>query len=129
MSVANGPRGFALIVLALIVSMSLPLTALQAQDANAGKRVFAQCSSCHSTDGTNGMGPSLEGVVGRKAGTLAGFRYSRAMKNAGFAWTTRLLDDYIADPQKVLPGNLMPFSGVADARQRADLIAYLITLR
>src|SRR5699024_436366 len=51
------------------------------------------------------------------------------MKNAGFAWTTRLLDDYIADPQKTLPGNLMPFSGVADARQRADLIAYLITLR
>jgi len=122
-------RGAALIALALGVSGAVLPTIAPAQDASAGRMVFAQCSSCHSTDGTNGTGPTLKGIVGRKAGTLAGFRFSRAMRNAGFDWTPQLLDAYIADPQKTLPGNLMPFSGVVDARQRADLIAYLKSLR
>ncbi len=100
-----------------------------AQDATAGKAVFAQCTACHSTDGSNGVGPSLQGVVGRKAGTFAGFRYSRAMKAATITWDATTLDGYIADPQKALPGNVMPFSGIPDAKQRADLIAYLTTLR
>jgi cytochrome c len=99
----------------------------RAQDAAAGKGVFAPCSACHSVDGSNGVGPSLQGVVGRKAGSFAGFRYSRAMKNAGLTWDAASLDAYIADPQKAVPGNVMPFSGIADARQRADLIAYLAT--
>ena len=99
-----------------------------AQDASAGKAVFAQCTACHSTDGSNGVGPSLQGVVGRKAGTFPGFRYSRAMKAAGTTWDATTLDAYIADPQKALPGNVMPFSGIPDAKQRADLIAYLKTL-
>jgi cytochrome c len=99
-----------------------------AQDANAGKAVFAQCTSCHSTDGSNGVGPSLQGIVGRKAGMLAGFRYSRALKASAVAWDAAALDGYIADPQKAVPGNVMPFSGIPDAKQRADLIAYLETL-
>jgi cytochrome c len=125
----KNPHRLAITVAALVVSTALHPPRAQAQDALAGKAVFAQCNSCHSIDGTNGTGPSLQGIVGRKAGTFTGFRYSRAMKSAGFEWTTQLLSAYVADPQKALPGNLMPFSGVVDARQRADLIAYLVTLR
>jgi cytochrome c len=107
------------------------LTALgaQAQDAAAGKVGFAPCAACHSVDGSNGTGPSLLGVLGRKSGSLAGFRYSRALKAAGTTWDAATLDAYIADPQKAVPGNVMPFSGVADATQRADIVAYLGTLK
>jgi len=101
----------------------------QAQDVTAGKAVFAQCVACHSTDGSNGAGPSLLGVSGRMAGSFAGFRYSKGMKAAGRAWDDKALDTFIADPQKAIPGNLMPFSGVADAKQRTDLVAYLKTLK
>src|SRR5258706_16415731 len=100
-----------------------------AQDAASGKQAFAQCAACHAVDATNGLGPSLQGIVGRKAGVLSGFRYSRAMKNAGIAWDDKNLDAYLTDPQKLVPGNVMPFSGVADAKQRADLIAYLKTVK
>ena len=100
-----------------------------AQDAAAGKQVFAQCIACHSVDGRIGVGPSLQGILGRKSGEFPGFHYSRAMKNAGITWNSNTLNGYVADPQKVVPGNVMPFSGVADAKQRADLIAYLGTLR
>ena len=100
-----------------------------AQDATAGKAVFAQCTACHSVDGSNGAGPSLQGIVGRKAGSFAGFHYSRAMKGAGYAWDAAHLDAYLANPQAALPGNVMPFSGVPDAKQRADLVAYLATLK
>ena len=100
-----------------------------AQDAAAGKQVFAQCIACHSVDGKNGVGPSLQGILGRKSGQFPGFHYSRAMKGAGIAWNGKTLNAYVADPQKVVPGNVMPFSGVADAKQRADLIAFLGTLK
>ena len=101
----------------------------QAQDVNVGKAAFAQCAACHSIDGSNGVGPSLKGIDGRKAGAFPGFRFSRAMKNAKRTWDSKTLDAYLADPQKAIPGNVMPFSGVADAKQRADLIAYLHTLK
>ena len=100
-----------------------------AQDAAAGKRVFEQCAACHSLDGSNGVGPSLKGVVGRGSASSPGFRYSSAMKKAGVVWDDEELNDYVADPQKVVPGNVMPYSGIADAKQRKDLIAYLKTLR
>lgn len=103
--------------------------ASRAQDTAAGRQVFAQCSVCHSVDGSNGTGPTLRGVVGRKAGTVTGFRYSRAMKAADITWDDRSLGDYLTDPQKVVPGNVMPFAGLADAKQRADVIAYLGTLK
>jgi cytochrome c len=99
-----------------------------AQDAVAGKTAYAACSACHATDGSNGAGPGLRGIIGRKAGSLEGFRYSRAMKAAAITWDAASLDAYLADPQKSVPGNVMPFSGIPDARQRADLIAYLATL-
>ena len=103
--------------------------AAPAQDATAGKAAFAPCAACHSVNGSNGAGPSLQGVVGRKAGVFEGFRYSRAMKAAGTTWDVASLDAYIADPQKAIPGNVMPFSGMPDAKARADIVAYLGTLK
>ncbi len=90
---------------------------------------FGQCAVCHSTDGSLGAGPTLKGVFGRKAGSVAGFRYSRAMRAAGIVWDEGTLDRYLANPQDVVPGNLMPFSGVPDSAQRAAVIDYLKTLK
>ena len=103
--------------------------AAHAQDVAAGKTAFAQCAACHSVDGTNGAGPSLQGVNGRKTGSFPGFRYSRAMKAVTTNWDAAKLDAYIANPQAAIPGNVMPYSGMADAKQRADLVAYLLTLK
>lgn len=101
----------------------------QAQEVNVGKQVFAQCAACHAVTNTNGVGPSLLGVVGRASASVPGFRYSPAMKRAKLTWDEKTLDAYIANPQAVVPGNLMPFSGLSDVKQRADLIAYLKTLK
>jgi cytochrome c len=104
-------------------------TAAMGQDAAAGKAAFARCAACHSIDGSNGVGPSLQGLFGRKAGSVAGFRYSRALKAAATTWDAASLEAFIADPQKAIPGNVMPFSGVPDAKERADIAAYLATLK
>jgi cytochrome c len=104
-------------------------SASQGQDAAAGKAVFAQCAACHTIDESSAVAPTLKGVVGRKVGSVAGFRYSRAMKATDYAWDAAKLDTYIADPQKAIPGNVMPFSGIPDPKQRADLVAYLQTLK
>jgi cytochrome c len=115
-------------VMTCAVVTTLPCLAF-AQGSDAGKAVYAQCSACHSVDGSNGVGPTLQGVIGRKAGSVAGFRYSRAMKGSSIVWDDKTLDAYVADPQKAIPGNVMPFAGIADAKQRADLVAYLQTLK
>jgi cytochrome c len=93
-----------------------------AQDSERGREMFAACAACH-TPGKNGIGPKLARVVSRISGSVEGFRYSRA--NARIVWDARTLDAYLSEPQKVLPGNVMPFSGIADAQKRADIIAYL----
>ena len=101
-----------------------------AQDAARGKTLFQQqCSVCHSVDGSGGVGPTLKGIMGSKSGEIPGFRFSRAMKGANITWDAKTLDAYLTDPQKAVPGNQMPFSGMADAKQRADVIAYLATLK
>jgi cytochrome c len=109
-------------------ALVLACATAHAQDASAGKAVFAQCTACHSLDGKNGVGPSLRGVVGRTAGTATGFHYSSAMLKSGATWDAKSLDRFIANPQQALPGNAMPFAGLPDAKQRADLLAFLKTL-
>lgn len=99
-----------------------------AQDAEMGKQAFAACAPCHAPD-ANGVGPKLGGVLNRPAGSVEGFRYSRAMKNSKITWDEKSLDAYLAEPQKLVPGNVMPFSGIAEAQKRSDLIAYLATLK
>jgi cytochrome c len=91
--------------------------------------VFDQCAVCHSTDGTNATGPTLKGVFGRQSGTVSGFRYSRAMRGAGVTWDAKTLDQYLSSPQEFIAGNVMPFSGVSDAGERASIIAYLRSLK
>ena len=113
---------------AVVLGLSLSAAALAA-DAESGKKIFVQCSVCHATDGRNGTGPGLGGLLGRKAGTAPGFRFSRAMKASEIIWNETTLDAYMAAPQKVVPGNVMPFSGVPDAAARKDLISYLATLK
>jgi cytochrome c len=99
-----------------------------AQDAAKGQQAFSACAPCHAPD-QNGVGPKLGGVLDRMAGSVEGFHYSRAMKNSKVVWDEKSLNAYLNDPQKLVPGNLMPFSGIADAQTRSDLIAYLGTLK
>jgi cytochrome c2 len=95
-------------------------------DAARGEKRFEECATCHTLErGVNNVGPSLSGLFERKAGEIANFRYSPALKKSGLTWTPQTLDTFIADPQKQVPGNRMPFAGMPDAGDRADLIAYL----
>lgn len=105
--------------------------ALAAGDAAKGKQVFAQCAACHKADasGKSGIGPNLWKVAGRTSGTLPGFRYSPAMVAAKRVWTDAALDAYLAAPMKAMPGNRMPYAGLKAPADRANLIAYLRTLR
>ena len=99
-----------------------------AQDAEHGETVFKPCAACHATDHASRVGPGLEGIVGRKAGTVPGFRYSEAMKKSGIVWDTKTLDAYLESPQKVVPGNRMPYAGLKNPTDRTDLVVYLATL-
>ncbi len=119
----------AVILMAVIGGASLPWAPCLGQDAAQQPAVFNQCAVCHSTDGSNGTGPTLKGLFGRPAGSVVGFRYSRAMRGAGIVWDAKGLDDYLRSPQDFIPGNVMPFPGVPDSAERAGLIAYLRSLK
>jgi cytochrome c len=110
--------------------MGLP-GAARAQDAAGGEHVFkSQCSLCHSPrPERNIIGPSLFSVVGRHSGMVPGFHYSTANRASGLVWDPATLDRYLSAPNKVVPGTLMTYPGLQDSHQRADLIAYLETLR
>jgi len=95
-------------------------------DPARGQRIFMQCGTCHSPEqGVHRVGPSLYGIVGRRAGTIAGFRYSDANRNSGITWTEQELFTYLENPRARIPGTIMAFSGLRNPQQRADLIAYL----
>jgi cytochrome c len=91
-----------------------------------GEKVFAKCMACHSLEaGKNLIGPSLHGIVGRKAASLEGFMYSDAMKASGIIWTEDQLSEYLTQPQKKVPGTRMSFPGLPTEQDRTDVIAYL----
>ena len=95
-------------------------------DAAKGKRVFAQCMTCHAVqEGRNNVGPSLYQIVGRTAGSIEGFKYSDANKNSGLVWTEEQLFTYLENPQATIPGTIMAFPGLRNPQDRADVIAYL----
>lgn len=95
-------------------------------NAAAGKAAFAQCRACHVTDsGVNKTGPSLNGIIGSKSGSVAGFNYSPANASSDFTWTKEKLFQFLEKPQRVIPQTKMIFPGIPDAQKRADLIAYL----
>jgi cytochrome c len=95
-------------------------------DAAAGEKLFVKCKTCHTLEaGKNKVGPSLAGLIGRPAGSIADFNYSDAMKASGLTWDEATLDAYLADPKGKVPGNKMIFPGVKKPEDRANLIAYL----
>jgi cytochrome c2 len=96
-------------------------------DPAAGKRVFGQCSACHTVvKGKNGLGPSLNGVVSRKAGTAEGFKnYSPAMQKSDIVWTEENLAKYLKDPKGFIPGNRMIFAGLKKDEDIANVVAYI----
>ncbi|MGN6537664.1 MAG: c-type cytochrome [Mesorhizobium sp.] len=101
----------------------------QAQDAEAGKKAFARCMACHDAEkDVNKVGPTLKGIVGRRAGTVSRFRYSPAMKAAGeggLVWDEPNLARYLADPKAAVSGNRMAFPGLKDPDEIRNVIAYL----
>jgi len=110
---------------ALAIALSIT-TAHAAGDAARGEQKFVECGACHSLKpGVAMVGPSLSGLFGRKAGSMTDFRYSAAMRRSGITWDAQTLDAFLADPQKDVPANRMPYAGLTDAAARADLIAYL----
>ena len=113
-----------------IVAGMLAAGTAHAQDAAKGEQVFRQCGVCHATEaGVTKLGPSLAGVVGRAAGTAPGFAYSDAMKAYGKVWDKTTLDAYLTNPAATVPSGKMIFAGLKDATQRADVIAYLESLK
>src|SRR6266705_4272274 len=118
-------KRFAIAALLTIAFLSPALA--QHGDATRGQRDFRACSPCHSLEPDRNMtGPSLAGLWGRKAGSLPSFeRYSDALKSSGIIWDDRSLDGWLTDPKAMVPDNEMPFNGIKDARDRADLLAFL----
>jgi len=97
--------------------------------AAAGETVFVTCKTCHSSEaGKNMIGPSLHAIVGRHSGEAPGYTYSAANKGSGIVWTEDKLFQYLENPQRIVPGTKMTYTGVKDPQKRADLIAYLKTL-
>jgi len=103
-----------------------------AGDAGHGKTIFSQqCGICHTANkgGPAVLGPNLYGVVGRKAGTVAGYSYSSAMKAAGFTWTDDKLTAYLPAPRSLVPGTKMSYGGLHNPAQLVDLVAFLDSLK
>jgi cytochrome c len=114
--------------LAVLASFAIGSQSFAAEgNAVQGQRVFSACAACHSLRPDQNMtGPSLADLWNRKAGTLGSFsRYSPALKSANIEWNDKTLDEWITDPQHVVPGNQMTFAGIKDTKQRADLLAFL----
>lgn len=115
------------LLIVILVAVTVGAAAAQQGDAARGRRLFQNCVACHSLEPDKNLtGPSLSGVIGRKAGTLQSFsRYSDAIRSSGLVWDAKTLDSWLADPQHVIPGNQMTFPGIENQQQRADVIAFM----
>ena len=109
------------------ITLALSSTIVQAQDVAAGEKVFAQCRACHQVgpNAKNAVGPVLNGLFGRKAGTVEGYNYSPANKNSGITWDEATFSEYIKDPKAKVPGTKMIYAGLKDDQKVNDLVAYL----
>lgn len=113
-----------------VAAAALALSAGAAESAGAdsarGEELYSRCVACHALN-YDRVGPRHCGLIGRKAGSVPGFGYSSAMKDSKLVWNEKTLDRFLADPVKTVPGTTMTYVGVPDAKERADLIAYLAT--
>jgi cytochrome c len=108
---------------AAILALSVGAAAA-AGDAKRGEQLYARCAACHALP-YDRVGPRHCGLMGRRAGSIEGFDYSAAMKKSGIVWNASTLDRFLAAPMQRVPGTTMTYAGVTDARERADLVAYL----
>lgn len=113
----------------VLVASLLSTTALAGSlnlngDPARGETLYPQCMGCHSLD-RNRTGPMHCGLIGRLAGSVAGFMYSKAMKQSGIVWTRETLDKFLTAPTVVVPGTAMGYAGIADRQDRLDLVAYI----
>jgi cytochrome c len=113
-------------LVAMTLLAGMPVAA-QAQDAAAGEKVYAQCRACHQVGETakNAVGPKLNGLFGRKSGSIEGYNYSDANKNSGIVWDEKVFAEYIKDPRAKIPGTKMVYAGLKDEKRIQDLIAFL----
>ena len=119
--------GLASVVSGVVLFASLGAGPVLAQDLENGSEVFKKCRACHQVgaDAKNAVGPMLNGLFGRKSGTIEGFTYSDANKNAAVLWDEAEFAKYIADPRAAMPGNKMAFPGLKDPEDIKDLTAFL----
>ncbi|WP_298920979.1 cytochrome c family protein [uncultured Roseobacter sp.] len=113
-------------ILPLLAVLSLSLPAFAEGDAEAGKKIFRKCAACHTVEpGKRKPGPHLQGIVGRDAGIVEGFKYSKPMINSAITWDAATLAEFLTDPKETVKGTKMSFRGIKDSDDMADLIAYL----
>lgn len=116
----SGRRPWLAGALALVITGA----ARSAPDQLRGEQIYARCMACHAL-AYDRVGPRHCGLLGRRAGSVPGFAYSEAMKGSRITWDEKTLDWFLAQPMKAVPGTTMTYDGVPDAKDRADLIAYL----
>lgn len=113
-------------ILGFTAAMTMGISLAQAGDAAEGEKVFKKCKACHVVDSEkNRLGPHLVGVIGREAGSVEGFKYSKAMQESGITWDETTIAEYLADPKGYIPKNKMAFPGLKKEEDVANVIAYL----
>ena len=115
------------LIFAVALSMATLTAGARAQDVAAGENSFKKCLPCHSVGegAKNKVGPVLNGLDGRKSGTVEGYSYSDANKNSGITWNKDVYLEYIRDPKAKIPGTKMVFAGIKNEKEAGDLWAYL----
>jgi len=118
-------------ILALGILVSAVSGASAAGDPDKGKKLARKCAVCHTLDsgGKNGLGPNLYGIYGKAAGKADGYRYSKAMASSGVIWDDTAFTEFLTKPKAFVKGTKMGFSGLRNAQDRADILAYFKTLR
>jgi cytochrome c len=116
-------RGFVFVALLAVAGSG----EVRAQDAAAGEKVFGVCKACHQIGETakNGVGPQLNGIIGRKAGTVPSYNYTAANKDSGITWDEATFREYIKNPKAKIPGTKMIYAGLKDEKKTDDLLAFL----